>query len=158
MVSGTRSGPNWLYWALPLLALGGLLWAFLPRGHETEPVRTSQPASIPSQVVTGTERQPVYFRRALDGWTSMGSAAQEYVNQDIYNKAGERLGTVKDILKGPDGKMVAAVLSVGRTLGIGDKEVVVSFPALQLEQRDNQRRIVIDATKDALQTAPAFER
>jgi uncharacterized protein DUF937/PRC-barrel domain protein len=158
VVSDTKRGAsNWLYWVLPLLALGGLLWAFLPRGHE--PVRTSQPASAPSQVVTGTERQPVYYRRALDGWTvSIGSAAHEYVNQNIYNRAGERLGTIKDILKGPDDKMVAAVVSVGRTLGIGDKDVAVSFPALQSEQRDNQRRIVIDATRDTLQAAPAFER
>jgi hypothetical protein len=29
--------------------------------------------------------------------------------------------------------------------------------ALQLDQRDNTRRIVIDATKETLQSAPAFE-
>jgi hypothetical protein len=157
VVSDTKRGTSWLYWVLPLLALGGLLWAFLPRGHE--PVRTSQPASAPSQVAIGIERQPVYYRRALDGWTvAIGSAAHEYVNQDIYNRAGERLGTIKDILKGPDDKMVAAVVNVGRTLGIGDKDVAVSFPALQFEQRNNQRRIVIDANRDTLQAAPAFER
>jgi hypothetical protein len=156
VASETKGSTNWLYWALPLLALGALLWAFLPR--DAEPVRTSQPAPAPSQIVTGTERQPVYFRRALDGWTAMGSAATDYVNQAVYSKAGEPLGTIKDILKGPDGKMVAAILSVGRTLGIGDKDVGVSFSALQSEQRDNQRRIVVDTTKDALQAAPAFER
>jgi hypothetical protein len=158
IVPETKSGTNWLYWALPLLALGGLLWALLPRGHEAEPVRTSQPAPKPSPMVAGSQQQPVYLRRALDGWTSIGSTANEYVNQDIYNKAGERLGTIKDILKAPDDKMAAAVINVGRYLGIGDKDVAVSFSALQAEQRDGQRRIVIDATKDALQAAPAFER
>lgn len=47
---------------------------------------------------------------------------------------------------------------VGGYIGIGDKDIAVPFSALRLEQHDNSRRIVIDAKKDELQAAPAFER
>ena len=54
--------------------------------------------------------------------------------------------------------MAAVVVNVGRFLGIGDKDVAMPFTALQLEQGDAGRRIVIDAQKESLQTAPSFER
>jgi hypothetical protein len=62
------------------------------------------------------------------------------------------------MLVGPDGKMAAAVVGVGRFLGIGDKNIAVPFASLAVEQRDASRRIVIDATKETLQAAPAFDR
>ena len=140
-------GASWPYWVLPLLLLGGLLWYMLPSGPSpVEPVRTSQVA------------KSIYLTSAPDNWVSMGASPNDYVNQDVYNRAGEKLGTIKDVLIGPDGKMAAVLVNVGRFLGIGDKDIAVPLSALQLEQRDNNRRIVIDATKDALQAAPAFER
>jgi hypothetical protein len=144
----TQRNVTWPYWVLPLLALGGLLWYLLPSGRQAiESVATS----------TG---KPVYLTSANVpySWVSIGRAPNDYVDHDIYNRAGEKLGTVKDVLIGPDGKMAAAILNVGRFLGIGDKDIAVPFSALQLEQRDNRRRIVIDASKEALQAAPPFER
>ena len=32
------------------------------------------------------------------------------------------------------------------------------FSALQVEMRDNTRRLIVDTTKDALQAAPVFEK
>ena len=54
--------------------------------------------------------------------------------------------------------MTAVIVNVGRELGLGDKDVAIPFTALQLEQGDTGRRIVVDAAKESLQTAPAFER
>ena len=52
--------------------------------------------------------------------------------------------------------MAAAIVNVGRFLGIGGKDGALPFSALQLEQRDNTPRIVVDATKETLQAAPTF--
>ena len=142
----TRTGPSWPYWVLPLLALGGLLWYLLPSGRDTvETTRTSDPKSI-------------YLTTAPETWVSIGATPNEFVNRDIYNRAGERLGTIRDVLVAPDGRMTAAIVNVGRYLGLGDKDVAIPFTALQLEQGDTGRRIVIDAVKETLQTAPTFER
>jgi hypothetical protein len=148
----TASRANWPYWVLPLLALAGLLWYLLAREQETgEPVATSKS-------VSDVQTKSAYLGSAPDNWVSIGSAPNEYVNKDIYNPAGEQLGTIKDVLVGPDGKMAAAIINVGRNLGIGDKEVAVSFSTLQQQQHAGGQRIVIDATKDTLQAAPTFVR
>ena len=149
-------GVNWAYWVLPLLALGGLLWYLLASRQAVEPVRTS--ATEPIRSAPTAEGKSIYLTSLPDNWVSIGSSSNELVNQDIYNRAGEKLGTIRDVLMGPDGKIAAAIINVGSFLGIGDKDIAVSFSALQLEQRDNSRRIIIDARKDALQAAPTLDR
>jgi sporulation protein YlmC with PRC-barrel domain len=147
---------NWPYWVLPLLALAGLLWYLLAREQETgEPVATSKSVSEPTRNVP---TQFAYLGSAPDNWVSIGTTPNEYVNKEIYNRAGEQLGTIKDVLLGPDGKMAAAIINVGRNLGLGDKDIAVPFSALQQQPHDGGQRIVVDATKDALQAAPTFAR
>ena len=152
----TRSGASWPYWVLPLLALAGLLWYLFPNEREADqPVATSKSISEPTRDV---QAKSIYLTSAPDNWVSVGSTSNEYVGKDVYNRAGEQLGTIKDVLAGPDGKTAAIVINVGRYLGIGDKEIAVPFSALQRQQRDSGQRIVIDATKEALQAAPGFVR
>jgi hypothetical protein len=137
---------SWAYWVLPLLALAGVLWYMLPSGPESvEPNRTAT-------------AKTTYLTSVPENWASIGTAPNEYVDRDVHNRAGEKLGTIKDVLVGPDGRMAAAIVNIDRSLGIGDKDVAIAFTALQLEQGNTGRRIVIDAQKDTLQTAPAVER
>jgi sporulation protein YlmC with PRC-barrel domain len=152
----TRSSARWAYWVLPLLALAGLLWYLFAREPETAgPVATSKPTSEPARDV---QTKVAYLSSVPDTWVSIGHAPNDYVNKDIYNRAGEQLGTIKDVLVGPDGKMAAAIFNVGRYLGIGDKEIAIPFAAVQQQRSDSGQRIVIDVTKDNLQAAPALVR
>ena len=80
-----------------------------------------------------------------------------YSNREIYNRAGEKIGTVKDLLVGPDGRIHAAVVGVGGFLGIGEKDIAIPLSALQMERRDDGTRLTVDIVKETLQTAPAFE-
>ncbi len=148
------SSVHWAYWVLPLLAFGTLFWYMLPTGPETDTSAPPKSAALPSGPKSD---RAIYLATAPANWVSIGSAPNEYVNADIYNPAGEKVGTVKDILVGPDGKMAAAVISIGRFLGIGERDVAVLFSTLKVENRETGRRIVIDARKDALLAAPAFE-
>jgi hypothetical protein len=154
------AGPNWPYWLLPLLALGGLLWYLLPgvgTDRTTERTTTEKTTSAPvptDQRVTPTAPGKLtYLSRPLPDWMPIGA----YHNRDIYNRAGEKIGTIKDLLIGPDGRIHAAVVGVGRFLGIGEKDVAVPLAALQMERRDDGTRFTVDIVKDTLQTAPAFE-
>jgi hypothetical protein len=140
---------------LPLLALAAVLWFLMPHGDQTrEPVQTSKATPEAKQIPTGTI---VYLQSAPETWVSVGNAPNNYVNQDVYNRNGEKLGTIKDLLMGPDGRMAAIVVNVGRDLGIGDKDIGVPYSALETEQRDGGQRIFIRATKEALQAAPVFQ-
>src|SRR5260370_10499479 len=44
--------PNWAYWALPLIALGGLLWYLLGRPADHRRLAQHPPPAAPSQSVT----------------------------------------------------------------------------------------------------------
>ncbi len=156
-VSEAKSGPNnsWAYWALPLLALAGLLWYLLPSSHAPDTTAQTKSASAPAPVrlLPRADDKSVYLTKTPAGWSSIGA----YYNQEIYNRSGESIGLVKDLLVGPDGKINAAVIGIGRFLGIGEKDVAVPLALLQVERRDNSGRLIMDVAKDLLRTAPAFE-
>jgi hypothetical protein len=155
-VGETRGGSSWAYWALPLAALAGLLWYLLPSSpapDSTAQTKTTSTTSTPVRMLPRLDDKSLYLTKALDGWTSIGA----YQNQDIYNRAGEKIGVVKDLLIGPDAKINAAVIGVGQFLGIGEKDIAVPLAALQIERRDNNGRLIMDVPKDILRTAPAFQ-
>lgn len=158
-VSNGAKSVAWPYWLLAIVALGGLLWTLLPREEDglsdTAAVTNTRPDR--SMLVPEPGTRVAYIVRPEGGWRSIGTTPNEYVNAVVYNARGEPLGTVRDLMVEQDGKAAAAVISVGRYLGIGDKVVAVPFPALRIEQRDSGRRIVIDLTKEALQGAPQYE-
>jgi len=150
---------NWAYWAVPLLALAGLLWFLFPREERTvEAVPVTQTTNLPTRTTGDVPAKVTFLTTARDDWTSIGASPNEYTNQDVYNGAGENLGTIRDVLIGPDGKAVAAIINVGRFLGIGDKEIAVPFSALHVQRQGDSRRIVIDAVKEGVQAAPTFTR
>lgn len=149
----TSVGSSWPYWVLPLLALGGLLWYLLPSSEPRRPVAETKTTSTPSQFVPATQGKLTYLTKAADDWMPISA----YYNQDIYNRSGEKIGAIKDLLIGPDGRIAAAVIGIGGFLGIGEKDVAVPFSVMQVERRDNGRRLTIDAMREALQAAPAFQ-
>jgi hypothetical protein len=152
-----RSGASWPYWVLPLLAVAALLWFLMPRDQTGDPTPTAkapEPTREAARVATGG---PAYIKSKPDNWASIGNTPNTLVNQDIYNRNGEKIGTIKDLLVGPDGRMAAAIINIGRHLGIGDKDVGVPYSSLELERRDGGDRIVITATRETLNAAPAFE-
>jgi hypothetical protein len=154
----TGSDWSWAYWALPLIALGGLLWYLLP-GSQTGVDRTA--TAPPGQHTPGTQTttpgttttpgRVTYLAKAEPGWVPVGF----YYQQDIFNKSGEKIGSVKDLLISPDGRVQAAVLSVGRFLGLGERDVAVPLSSIEVDR--NANRITIDVAKEALQSAPAYE-
>jgi hypothetical protein len=155
--SDDARGASWPYWALALVALGGLLWAILPGGEEEETAFVPTQTVEPSKLVSATPASATYILRPDHNWRSIGTASNAYVNRTIYSARGEELGTVQDLMVGADGKAAAAVISVGRYLGIGDKVVAVPFTALRTEQSNGNSRLVVDLVKEALQTAPQYE-
>ena len=76
---------------------------------------------------------------------------------------GTAMGTIEAVVPasgffiGPDGKVVASLISVDRQLGIGDKQVAMPFAGGQIERRSDGWHLVIDTTKDELQRAQSFE-
>jgi hypothetical protein len=83
--------------------------------------------------------------------------ASALVGATVYSPAGENLGDVNDIVLASDGSPFALVVGVGGFLGLGEKNVAISFGAMQIGvDRDGKLKLTLDTTKEELDAAPAF--
>jgi sporulation protein YlmC with PRC-barrel domain len=76
--------------------------------------------------------------------------------QSIYDPKDNKVGDVNDVLLDTGGKVEALILGVGGFLGIGEKNVAVPFGAIAMKEKDGSRYLVIDTTKEALESAPGY--
>lgn len=76
---------------------------------------------------------------------------------DVYNRAEENLGDIKEImLDVANGKISYAVLSFGSFLGMGGKLFAVPWSALTLDTEN--KRFILDVSKERLENAPGFDK
>lgn len=69
----------------------------------------------------------------------------------------QQIGTVRDLVMEPDGKVAAVVIGVGGFLGMGEKNVAVAYSDLHwAAAQDGSLRGMLDTTADALKAAPDF--
>jgi sporulation protein YlmC with PRC-barrel domain len=81
-----------------------------------------------------------------------------WYKQNVYDPSDAKLGEIMDVLVDRDGKTVALIVGVGGFLGIAEKDVAVPFNAVQFKTKDNNKWYpVVNATKDALKSAPGFK-
>jgi sporulation protein YlmC with PRC-barrel domain len=83
--------------------------------------------------------------------------ADTLLGNDVYNRKGEDLGDIKEImLDMASGRVAYAVLSFGGVLGIGDKLFAVPWEALKLDTKN--KRFTMDVDKERLEMAPGFDK
>jgi sporulation protein YlmC with PRC-barrel domain len=111
------------------------------------------PGSLAQQRAGLAADRIVYLVRTPRG----GVPASTYFDRDVHNRAGEKIGTISDLIVTSDGMIAAALVNVGGFLGIGEKEVAVPFASIELVRDGNNWRFIMDATKDALRDAPSYE-
>jgi hypothetical protein len=83
--------------------------------------------------------------------------AETLVGNDVFNKDAEDVGDIKEImLDMRTGRVSYAVLSFGGFLGMGEKLFAVPWDALTLDTEN--KRFVLDVSKDRLEGAPGFDK
>jgi PRC-barrel domain protein len=85
------------------------------------------------------------------------TSVSEYYRQPVYDPADQKLGQVVDILVEKDGQAPAAIVSVGRFLGLKRKDIAVPFSALQRLHKERKPYLVLDMSEETLNSAPAFK-
>lgn len=77
----------------------------------------------------------------------------------VYGLNDEEVGEVGELLLTDDGKLDRAVIDVGGFLGMGEKQVAVTFDELTIIREDggDDVRVYIDSTEDALKAQPEYE-
>ena len=126
------------------LAAGMMLTASSAALAQTTP-STPPAATSPSGQLTWYSHRPDEIR------------ASKLLGTSVVNAANETIGDINELVIEKDGKVAAVVIGVGGFLGIGEREVAVSFSSLQLRRDQNDRlTVVLNATKDVLQNAPEW--
>jgi surface antigen len=83
--------------------------------------------------------------------------ADTLIGEDVYNRQQEDLGDIKEImLDMRSGQVAYAVLSFGGILGMGEKLFAVPWQSLELDT--NNKRFILDASKEQLKAAPGFDK
>lgn len=89
---------------------------------------------------------------------SFGS--EDLIGAELQSRSdNETVGEVTDLVIGKDGQIAAVIVEVGGFLGMGEKEVAVSWDAI--ERRANKDgdgyHFSVDTTKDDLNDAPEYK-
>lgn len=82
-------------------------------------------------------------------------AADRVEGTDVYNRQGEKLGSVDDImLDKVSGKAIYAIMSFGGFLGIGEKYHPLPWSTLRYDE--SMGGYVVDLDKRVLENAPSY--
>jgi sporulation protein YlmC with PRC-barrel domain len=81
----------------------------------------------------------------------------DWYKQDVYDPSDTKIGEVMDVLVDKSGTISTLIVGVGGFLGAGEKDVAVPFHDVSATTKNNKIRLVMNATKDSLKSAPGFK-
>lgn len=85
--------------------------------------------------------------------------ASNLIGQPVVNAKDEAIGDINDLVTDKDGKIVAVLIGAGGFLGLGEKDVAVSYDDLKfVRDEDNNVKVISNMTSETLASAPDYER
>ena len=107
------------------------------------------PAPVAGAEVVGIGVTVTQLTEIVKGW----SAKKKILGQDVYNDKDEKVGSVDDIIIGPDKAVTFAIIGAGGFLGIDKHDVAI--PVKQFQEKEG-KFILPGATKEAVKKMPPF--
>ena len=113
---------------------------------------TTPPPAAPPAPATSPSGQPMWYSHQAEEMR-----VSKLIGTKVVNTANETIGDINEIVLGKDGKVAAMIVGVGGFLGMGEREVAMSFDAFRMS-RDSGNNLVltVNATKDVLKGAPEW--
>ncbi|MEX0590564.1 MAG: PRC-barrel domain-containing protein [Xanthobacteraceae bacterium] len=149
---------------IALLATAAALAVMPALAQQTTTPSQPSPSAQPSQTQPVPNQQvqknaPGQMSKAfVDAQTSDQWLGSTLIGLKVKGSGDENIGSISDLLVEKDGKIVAAVIGVGGFLGIGQKNVAVSFESLNLTRTaEGTEQAVLRLTKAELESAPDFK-
>jgi sporulation protein YlmC with PRC-barrel domain len=85
--------------------------------------------------------------------------ADNLIGSAVHDARGEEIGQIADLLLDRQGEVVGLVVGVGGFLGIGQREVALSWDAVELTTDEDGDPIArVDLDEQTLENAPEFEQ
>jgi len=131
-----------------------------------------QPATPQAQPSSPSTTSPSTMQAPADKSGSVAASGEKFVNtqtsgqwlasdimgMNVLGAKDEKIGSVSDLLVDNDGNILAAVVGVGGFLGIGQKNIAITFDTLNIsmdQSGDPQAKLTL--TKEELENAPEFK-
>ncbi|MEP6564370.1 MAG: PRC-barrel domain-containing protein [Mesorhizobium sp.] len=117
----------------------------------------AQTATTPAPAAAPAVQEPAVAAPAL---RADGSLITNIIGESVYNGTGddaEDIGKVTDVVFDTNGQAKSVVIGVGGFLGIGAKNVVFDYAKLQWAEKNGDRWLVAQTTKDELTAQPDFD-
>jgi sporulation protein YlmC with PRC-barrel domain len=134
--------------------------AFDSKAYDAEPVQSTDATQPAATDTAGAQKQaasqPTEPVKKADG-----NLASNIMGESVYNGTADdaqKIGDVKDIVLAKDGTAESLVIGVGGFLGIGTKNVTYDFAKAKWAEKNGDRWLVAETTKEALQAQPEFSR
>lgn len=120
---------------------------------QPSPSTTPPPATAPKTATTPSSTQPSWYMHQAGE-----IRASKLIGTSVKNTANEDIGDVNEVVLSKDGRVAAVVVGIGGFLGIGEREVAISFDSLRMSTDSNQSTVLtVNATKESLKAAPQWE-
>lgn len=114
----------------------------------TAPATSPAPAEAPATIAPAPQQ-------------AAGALMTNIIGESVYNGPGDdaqKIGDVSDVVFDENGQAKSAIIGVGGFLGIGSKNVAFDYGKLQWVERNGDRWLVAETTKEALTALPDFDR
>ncbi|HEV7437328.1 MAG TPA: PRC-barrel domain-containing protein [Pseudorhizobium sp.] len=100
----------------------------------------------------------VVLPEAVDGTPPGYLFAGNLDDYDVYGADGNKIGEIEDVLLNLDGTVAAVAIEVGGFLGIGEKDVLVDWTALEVTRDGDDIRVTTPTlTREVLEGAQSVD-
>jgi ribosomal 30S subunit maturation factor RimM len=100
-----------------------------------------------------TQQERFITRQEMDHFT-----ADRLIGSSVRGIDDEEIGQISDLLIDRDGNVAGVVVGVGGFLGIGERDVALSWDAIELTTDEDGEPVArVDVDQETLENAPEFE-
>ncbi len=137
--------------------LGTAAFAQTATTTTTAPAATTTTAPAAATGAAATD-VIVILPQAAQGAAPARFLSDDLDGKDIYGANNEKIGEIEDFILQADGSVEAVVVEVGGFLGVGEKDVLVNWSALQMTMDGNNLRVTAPGlTRDVLTNAQGVD-
>ncbi|KQZ80860.1 photosystem reaction center subunit H [Mesorhizobium sp. Root157] len=132
-----------------------------PQASLDVPATATAPADGTTAMAPATDAQTAPAEPVPPIARADGSIATQIIGESVYNGTGEdakNIGSINDIVLSKAGKAEQLVIGVGGFLGLGQKNVAFDYGKTSWTEKDGDRWLVVEASKESLEALPDFDR
>ena len=123
--------------------------------QSTPSMNPSPPSSSPAvQAQSVPQKGAFVHSQSSSEWRT-----SKLIGLAVYGADDKKIGDIEELLVDNSGAIRAAVIGVGGFLVVGEKDVAVSFSALNIHRKANSDaidKVTVSYNKDELKNAPKF--